>query len=113
MWKCKERWNSQVTLVIWCGLLSEYALLPASHQPHLLISSIQRINQQEPKNTKMRSNVQQIPPYCLGLHTQNPGLREVNLEPSPNRGSDKIIMLKQGRKTPEENKSCCTAWTDI
>ena len=45
----------------------------------------------------MRSNSQQIVSYCLGLHTQNPGLREVDLEPSPKRGSDKINMLKQGR----------------
>ena len=47
--------------------------------------------------------------YYLGLHTQNSGLREVDLEypalreldlePSPNRGSDKINMLKQGRNT--------------
>ena len=33
--------------------------------------------------------------YCLGLHTQNPGLTEVDLEPSLKRGSDKINMLKQ------------------
>ena len=43
--------------------------------------------------------------------TQNPGLREVDLEPTPKRGSDKINMLKYGRKTAEENKSYCTAWT--
>ena len=49
--------------------------------------------------------------YCLGLRTQNPGLREVHLEPSPKRGSDKINMLKQGRKTTEGNKSYHTAWT--
>ena len=47
----------------------------------------------------MRSNFQQIVSYCLGLHTQNPGLREVDLEPSPKRGSDKINMQKQGRNT--------------
>ena len=59
----------------------------------------------------MRFKFQQIVSYCLGLRTQNPGLREVDLEPSPERGSDKINMLKQGRKTAEENKSYRTAWT--
>ena len=61
----------------------------------------------------MRFNFQQIVSYCLGLRTQNPGLREVGLEPSPKRGSDKINMLKQGRKPPEESKSYHTAWTHI
>ena len=35
------------------------------------------------------------------------------MKPSPKRGTDKINMLKQGRKTPEENKSYRTAWTHI
>ena len=35
------------------------------------------------------------------------------MKPSPKRGIDKINMLKQGRKTPEENKSYRTAWTHI
>ena len=61
----------------------------------------------------MRFNFQQIVLYCLGLHTQNPVLRQVDLEPSPKRGSDKINMVKQGRKTAEENKSYRTAWTHI
>ena len=43
----------------------------------------------------------------------NPGLREVDLKPSPKRASDKINMLKKGRKTEEENKSYRTAWTHI
>ena len=50
----------------------------------------------------MRSNSQQIVSYCLGLRTQNPNLREVDLEPSPNRGSDKIKMLKQRRNTQQK-----------
>ena len=61
----------------------------------------------------MRFNSQQIVSYCLGLHTQNPGPREVDLDPSPKRGSEKMNMLKQGRKTTEENKSYRTAWTHI
>ena len=51
----------------------------------------------------MRSNLQQILLYCLGLHTQKQGFREVDLEPSPWRGSDKINMQKQGRNT--QNKA--------
>ena len=50
----------------------------------------------------MRSNFQQIKSYCLGLRTQNPGLREVDLEPSPTRGSDKINIEKSGRKTQKK-----------
>ena len=30
----------------------------------------------------MKLNFQQIVSYCFGLRTQNPGLREVDLEPS-------------------------------
>ena len=113
MWKCKEWWNIQLTLGIWCGPLSQHPLPPARHQPHLLIPSAQTINQKKAKNSEIRFNSQQIVLYCLGLHTQNPGLREVDLEPSPKRGGDKINMLKQGRKTAEENKSYRTAWTHI
>ena len=51
--------------------------------------------------------------YCVGLGTQNPGLKEVDLEPSPKRVIDKINMLKQGRETAEENKSYRTAWNHI
>ena len=50
----------------------------------------------------MRLNFQQIESYCLGLRTQNPGLRELDLEPSSKRGSDKINMHKQGRNTQKK-----------
>ena len=39
---------------------------------------------------------------CLGIHTQNPGLREVDLEPSPKRGSGKINLQQQGRNTQKK-----------
>ena len=52
-----------------------------------------------------RTQGQQILSHCLGLQTQNPRLREVDLEPSPKRGSDKINMLKHGRNT--EKKASC------
>ena len=38
--------------------------------------------------------VQNPEPRTLGLHTPNPGLRKVDLEPSPKRGSDKIHSLR-------------------
>ena len=112
MLKYKEWSNIQLTLRIWCRPLSQDPLPPARHQPHLLIPSTQTINHKKAKNPEMRFNSQQIVSYCLGLHTQNPGLREVGLEPSPKRGSDKINVLKR-RKRPEESKSYNTAWTHI
>ena len=51
-------------------------------------------HKKQTKNPEIRFKSQQIVSYCLGLLTQNPGLREVDLEPSPKRGSDKINMLK-------------------
>ena len=44
MWKCKEWWNIQLTVGIWCGPLSQHPLPPARHQPHLLIPSTQTTN---------------------------------------------------------------------
>ena len=67
-----------------------------------MIPSAQTINQEKTKNPEMRSSSQQIVLYCLGLRTQNPGLREVDLEPSPKGGSDKIKMLKQGKNTQKK-----------
>ena len=72
----------------------QHTLPSARHEPHLLIPSAQTINQKKAKNPEMRFNSQHILSYCLGLHTQNPGLREVDFEPSPKRGSDKINILK-------------------
>ena len=69
--------------------------------PATVIDSIcpKTINQEKKKNPEMRSNFQQIISTCLALHTQNPGLREVDLEPSPKRCSDKINMQKKVRNT--------------
>ena len=53
-----------------------------------------QLTRKKAKNPEMRFNSQEIVSYCFGLHTQNPGLREVDLRPSPKRGSDKINMLK-------------------
>ena len=70
--------------LVW--ILESAPLPPARHQPHLLIPSAQTTNQKKAKNPEMRFNSQQIVSYCLGLCTQNPGLREVDLEPSHKRG---------------------------
>ena len=78
---------------------------PASCKtPATFIDSIHPHNQprKKTKNPEMRSNFQHIVSYCLGLCKQNPGLREVDLEPSPKRGSDKINMLKRGRNTQKK-----------
>ena len=74
--------------------LSQDSLPPARHQPHFMIPSAKTINQKKAKNPEMRFNSQQIVLSTLGLNTQNPGPGDVDLEPSPMRGSDKINMLK-------------------
>ena len=103
--KCGSVRNDEIiklTLWIWCEPLTQHALPAARHQPHLLIPSAQTINQEKTNNPEMRSNFQQTISYCLGLHLQNPGLREVDLEPSPKRGSDKINMQNLGRNTQKK-----------
>ena len=57
----------------------------------------------------MTSFFQQIMSYCIGLCTQNAGLIEVDLEPRPKSGNDKINKLKQGRNTEKYH----TTWTHI
>ena len=59
----------------------------------------------------MRFQSQKIVSYCLRIGTHNPGKREVDFQPSPLIGGDKINMLKEGRKTAE--KTYCTPWTHI
>ena len=63
------------------------------------------INWGKTKKPEMRSNFQQIVLYCLGLGTQNPRLREVDLKPRPKSGSGNINMQKQGRNT--DKKASC------
>ena len=63
------------------------------------------------KNPQKISNSQLITLYCLGLHTQNPEHRQVDLEPSFKRGSDKINRLQPRTKNTTENKLYSTTWT--
>ena len=83
---------------------------PCASTPCLLQDTIEiygfhlpkTINQEKTKNPEMRLKFQQIISYCLGLRTQNPGLREVDLEPSPKTGSDKINIQKYRRNIQKE-----------
>ena len=87
---------------------------PASCKtPATSIESIRPISQpwKYKKNPEKSSNYQQIILYCLGLCTENPGLREVDLEPCQKSDSDKINKLKPIRKNSTENKSYHTTWT--
>lgn len=56
------------------------------------------------KNSEMRYNFQKMVLHALAMHTEH-WVREVDLESTPNRGSDKINMLKQGRNT--QRKTSC------
>ena len=91
--------------------MGQHPLPPARHQPHPLTPSDKTVNKEETKNPEKRSNSQQIGLDCLALYTQNPGLREVDLEPRPKIGRDKIKRLILRRKNTTENKLHCTAWT--
>ena len=51
--------------------------------------------------------------YCLGLNTQNAGLKEVDLEPSSKRCSDKDQHAETRKKHQKESKPYHTAWTHI
>ena len=97
----------------WDLLRALESVSPASCKtPATSIDSIRPNNHlRRNKNLERRSSSQQIKSYCLGPPTQNPGLREVDLEPSLKRGSDKINRLRPRRKNTTENKSYRTAWT--
>ena len=66
----------------------ESAFFPYCRIPATFIDSICQNNQEKVKNSEMRPNSQKLLLFCLGLHAQNSGLREVDLDPSLRRGSD-------------------------
>ena len=67
------------------------------------INSIRHNNQPgKSKESRMRSNSQQIVSYCLGVSTKKPALRKVDLESIPKRGSEEINMLKEGQKSQKK-----------
>ena len=49
MWKCKEWWNINLTLCIWCGTLSQHPLPPTRCHPHQRSPSTQTISQEKTK----------------------------------------------------------------
>ena len=79
---------------------------PASSIDSICPNNHTRGNQRSCKKT----NSQQIISYCIDLHTQNPGLREVDFEPSTKWDSDQMNRLKSRRKNTTENKSYHTDW---
>ena len=88
--------------MLWNQHLLPHARHQPQHQPHSLIPSAQMINLEKAMNFRS----QQIISYCRG--TQNQGLREVDLEPSPDRSSDMINTLKQERNIKESKLYCRT-----
>ena len=88
-----------------CAPFSQDPLPPARHQLQLFAPSAQTINQEKKRIQKWDPTSKQIISYCLGLRTQNSGPREVDLEASPERGSDKINLQKQGTDT--QKKASC------
>ena len=81
------------------------------HTSHIYWSHLpETINEEKGKNPDMRSNFQQIISYCLGPKYTEPRVREVDLEPSPKRGSDKINMQKQGRNTQKKASCIIQPW---
>ena len=81
------------------------------NQPSLLIPFTNTLNKKKAKNQEMRFYSRKIVSYCLALLTQKPGLKEADAEPIPLIDSDKINMLKQGKRNVEKKNR--TAWTHI
>ena len=92
--------------------MSQHPLPPARHQPHLSIPSTKQSTRKKTKNPEMRSNSQQIISYCLGIRTQNPGLREVDLKRSLREVVTRLTSETR-KKHPKERKSYRTAGTHI
>ena len=60
---CGHESNDKIlnlTLEIWCEALRQHLFSPERDQPPPLITSAQRINQKETKNSEKRSNPNQI-----------------------------------------------------
>ena len=72
------------------------------------------------KNKKFWKRIysQQIAWFCLGLRTQNPVLKEVDLEPTPKRRSNKINRLRPRRNNKDQEettqqKSSCIMQSEL
>ena len=73
---------------------------PARYQPHPLIP----FTQEETRNLEKRSNTQDTQLNCLGLCSQNSGLRDRDLEPSPERHSDKTDILRKKERKQQKTR---------
>ena len=80
----------------WDMVLALQSASPASWKTTpTFINSIRP--KKQPEKKKERRNEIQLPTNRIVLPwpmSQNPGLKEVDLEPNPKRGSNKINMLK-------------------
>ena len=94
--KCRSVRKDENSTYTWDLVRALESASPASCKTPATFTDSIRPNKQaeKTKNPEMRFNFQQIVSYCLGLRTQSQGLRQVDLEPRPKRGSDKINMLK-------------------
>ena len=78
-------WKPKLRLGIRCGPLSKHPLPPARHLPHLTIVSIRPTFPGINPDQEMRQCINKS--YRAALITsENPELREVDLEPSSKRG---------------------------
>ena len=68
-----------------------------------------KINQEETKKYFKKSTSKQMVSFCFALATENPGLRELDLEASTKRDSDKSNRLRPRRKNTVGNKLYFTA----
>ena len=109
----KVYWIMLYSIHSWNQVWTLVSTSPASCKTPVtsIVSICPNIHPRRNKNPEKRSNSQQIVSYCLGLHTQNPRLREVDLGTSPKRDKDKINKLRPSRKSTTANKLYHTAWT--
>ena len=87
--------------LVWALESASPCLLQESSHIYWFHPSKQTEKSKEPRNEILLSINRIVVPWST------------NTEPRTKRGTDKINMLKQGRKTAEENKSYRTAWTHI
>ena len=98
--KNNERFNlhfsASILISIPC-LLQDTSCIHQFHPPKQLTKKKQKI-------LKKSETFLEIASYCFALCTQKPALREVDLEPSPKGGSDKINMLRKRRRKKSNRK---------
>ena len=84
----------------WVSILRFLQQISHIHWLHLPKHS----SKKEQKILKKDQTPNKLHFIALALCTQSPGLRQVDLEPSPKRGTDKTNRLRPRRKNTTENK---------